>query len=99
MKGKNIIKLLRNKYLITFVVFSVWLIVFDQHNLIDRLKTRQYLNELVQDTVYFHNKLIDDREVIHQLQTNIENLEKFAREEYLMKAEDEDVFIIKKKQD
>ena len=97
MKGKNLINILRNKYLITFVVFSVWLIVFDQHNLIDRFKTRQYLNKLVQDTVHYHDKIIEDQDVIHQLQTNTDNLEKFAREEYLMKAEDEDVFIIKKK--
>ena len=97
MKGKNLINILRNKYLITFVAFGIWLIVFDQHNLIDRFKTRQYLNKLVQDTVHYHDKIIEDQDVIHQLQTNTENLEKFAREEYLMKAEDEDVFIIKKK--
>jgi len=97
VKSKNLINILRNKYLITFVAFGVWLIVFDQHNLIDRFKTRQYLNKLVQDTVHYHDKIIEDQDVIHQLQTNTENLEKFAREEYLMKAEDEDVFIIKKK--
>lgn len=97
MKGKKIINIVRNKYLITFVGFCIWLIIFDQHNLIDRFKTRQYLNKLIQDTAYYHSKIIEDKEVIHQLQTHTENLEKFAREEYLMKAEDEDIFIIKKK--
>ena len=75
----------------------MWLLVFDQHNLIDRYKTHMYLKKLVQDTVHYHEKIIEDKEVIRQLETNIENLEKFAREEYLMKAENEDVFIIKKK--
>ena len=94
---KKIIGVLRNKYFITFVVFCVWLLVFDQNNLVDRLKTQKYLSKLVQDTTHYHEKIIEDREVIHQLQTHTENLEKFAREEYLMKADDEDIFIIKKK--
>ena len=75
----------------------MWLLVFDQHNLIERYNTRKYLKSIIQDTVHYHNKIIEDKEVIRQLKTNTENLEKFAREEYLMKAEDEDVFIIKKK--
>ncbi len=97
MKGKYLIRIIRNKYLITFLAVSVWLLVFDQHNLIDRYKTYKYLKNIVQDTVHYHDKIIEDKEIIQQLETNTENLEKFAREEYLMKAEDEDVFIIKKK--
>ncbi len=97
MKGKHLIGIFKNKYLITFLAFSVWLIVFDQHNLIERYKTRKYLSKIVQDTSYYHRKILEDQEVIHQLETSTENLEKFAREKYLMKAEDEDIFIIKKK--
>ena len=97
MKGKKLIGIIRNKYLITFILFSVWLIVFDQNNLIDRFKTRKYLSKLVQDTSHFHENIIKDKEIIYQLETNTDNLEKFAREKYMMKADDEDVFIIKKK--
>jgi len=97
MKAISLLNLLRNKYLLTFLGFCIWLILFDQHNLVDRVKTKRYLNKIIQDTAYYHNQIIKDREVINQLQTDKENLEKFAREKYLMKEADEDIYIIKKK--
>jgi len=99
MTGKKILKLLKNKYLLTFLGFGLWLLIFDQHNLVDRVKTRQHLKKLVQDTVYYHNRIIEDQRIIDQLKTDDYSLEKFARENYLMKADDEDVFIIIKKED
>lgn len=97
MKGKKLFSIIRNKYLITFLLFVAWLMLFDQHNLVDRYKTRKYLGKLIQDTSHYHDNIIKDQEIIHQLETNSDNLEKFARENYMMKADDEDIFIIKKK--
>jgi len=97
VKGKKLISIIKNKYLITFLAFFVWLIVFDQHNLIDRFKTRKYLHKIIQDTTHYHDNIIRDQEIIDQLETNTDNLEKFAREKYMMKADNEDIFIIIKK--
>lgn len=97
MRTKKLINIIKNKYLLTFLIFFVWLLVFDQHNLIDRYKTRQYLNKLVQDTTHYYDNIIKDQEVIDLMQTDRDNLEKFAREKYMMKADDEDIFIIIKK--
>jgi cell division protein DivIC len=88
---------IRNKYVLTSIIFFVWLFVFDQHNLVDRIKAHQHLNQIRQDTAYYSEKIKTDRENINLLETNKDNLEKFARERYLMKAPDEDVFIIVKK--
>ncbi|MCK5821181.1 MAG: septum formation initiator family protein [Bacteroidales bacterium] len=87
---------IRNKFFLTLAIFIVWLIVFDQHNLIDRYKSRRHLNKLKEDTSYYINKIQQDRQSIELLETDKENLEKFAREQYLMKAPDEDVYIIVK---
>ncbi|MEA1878124.1 MAG: septum formation initiator family protein [Bacteroidota bacterium] len=87
---------LRNKFFLTLAIFIVWLIVFDQHNLIDRYKAHRHLNKLKKDTTYYINKIEQDRMSIRLLETDKENLEKFARERYLMKAPDEDVYIIVK---
>ncbi len=93
---KKLFNIVKNKYLISFLVFFVWLLVFDQHNFIDRVKTKQYLNKIVQDTLHYQSNITKDRKIIDQLETDKDKLEKFAREEYMMKADDEDVFIIKK---
>lgn len=86
-----------NKFVLTIAAFGIWLIIFDQHNLVDRWKARRHLENLKQDTTYYHQKIVIDRENIRLLETNKTNLEKFAREKYLMKAPDEDVYIIVKK--
>jgi cell division protein FtsB len=55
------------------------------------------LDQLKKDTVFYREKIRDDREKIKLLKTNPQNLERFAREQYLMKAPDEEVFVILKK--
>jgi len=87
----------KNKFVLTSIIFFVWLFVFDQHNLVDRIKARKHLNDLKQDTTYYHEQIVKDKNSIELLETSKENLEKFARERYLMKAPDEDVYIIVKK--
>lgn len=94
----TILSLLVNKYFISLVIFLVLIIFFDQHNLVDRYKSKEHLNQLKQDTLFYREKIRKDREAIKLLKTNPENLEKFAREKYMMKAPDEDVFVILKKE-
>jgi len=94
---KRLFSLVWNKYFLGLIVFGVWIIFFDQHNLIDRHETLKHLNQLKQDTVFYGQKIREERDKINQLKTSPANLEKFAREQYLMKAADEDVFVILKK--
>lgn len=89
--------LIKNKFILTLSIFFVWLLVFDQQNLVDRWTAKKHLSQLKQDTSYYYNKIIKDQESINLLETSKDNLEKFARERYLMKSPDEDVYIIVKK--
>jgi cell division protein DivIC len=90
---KRIYKRLRNKYLITILVFGVWVIFFDQFNLIDRYQSLHEIRQLERDKAYYEKKIIEDTQKLKELKTNRENLEKFAREQYLMKRDNEDVFV------
>ena len=94
---KNINPLFRNKYFIAFTVFLIWIIFFDQNNLLDRVKGIRQLNKYENDKQYYKERIKNDSIKMNELKTNKENLEKFAREQYLMKKEDEDVFIIVEK--
>ncbi|MCX6223732.1 MAG: septum formation initiator family protein [Bacteroidia bacterium] len=93
----KVLSVLVNKYFLSLVVFSVWIFFFDQHNLVDRFKSRQHLDQLKSDTVFYQEKIRSDRKSIKLLKTNPQNLERFAREKYMMKAPDEEVFVILKK--
>ena len=90
---KRIIKRLRNKYLITTLAFGFWLIFFDQFNLVDRYQSLHAMRQLQRDKAYFEKKIKEDTQRLKELKTNRENLEKFAREQYLMKKDNEDIFV------
>lgn len=85
---------LRNKYILTSIFFVIWLFIFDQNNLVERIKNIREYNQLLKDKEYYFEKIEEDRQQLKELKTNNENLEKFAREKYFMKKEDEDVFVI-----
>jgi cell division protein DivIC len=93
-RNSNIGIALRNKYILTALIFFGWLLLFDQNNLAERRKSTNEYNQLVEEKDYYLRKIDEDRKRINELKTNSDNLEKFAREQYLMKKDDEDIFVI-----
>lgn len=85
---------LRNKYFLTLLGFLLWMLIFDSSNWLEILSVRRRIKQLEADKLYYIQKIEEDRRKIHELQTNTRNLEKFAREQYLMKMPNEDIFII-----
>ncbi len=85
---------LGNKYLIAVTVFLVWLLIFDNNSLIDRVKYLNTLHNLGEEKQYYLKRIEEDSRRLKELKTDRENLEKFAREQYFMKKENEDVFVI-----
>jgi len=84
----------RNKYLLTIIIFLVWLLLFDSNNLIARYKEMKELQQLRTDREYYIQRIRVDGQKLHELKTDNHNLEKFAREQYRMKKPDEDLYII-----
>ena len=92
--SQRLLKILRNKYLVAALGFLVWVAVFDENNLYERFQLARELKQLEKDKKYYQGQIEKDAARLEELQTNDDNLEKFAREQYLMSKEDEDVFII-----
>ena len=94
MKWSTVIKFLKNKYFLTLIIFVVWLLLFDSNNLIDRFSQMKSLNQLEKDKEYYLERIEEDSRKLNELETDKENLEKFAREQYLMKKDDEEIFVV-----
>ena len=98
MKAKELLlRILKNpfnKYLIVFAAFVVWIMFFDDSNLMQHRKNLEELAQLEAQVDFYKNKIEADKRKLYELQTNDENLEKFAREQFLMKKADEDIFVI-----
>lgn len=85
---------MKNKYILTLLVFLVWIILLDPNNLISRVREIQTRNRLEREKEYYMGRIEEDRRKLNELRTSNENLEKYAREQYRMKKPDEDLFII-----
>lgn len=93
--GKELLlSTIKSHFFWTFVVFCVWLTFFDEYNLIRRSNDSEKLDQLKSDVLYYKQKIRDDKTTLNNLTSNKESLEKYAREQYLMKKKDEDIFII-----
>jgi cell division protein DivIC len=91
---KNLVPYLKNKFILSLIVFFVWILFFDQNNLVDRFISHKNIRQLEKDKQYFRLRIMEDSTRMNELRTDNDNLEKFAREQYLMKRENEDIFII-----
>ncbi|NVO03725.1 MAG: septum formation initiator family protein [Bacteroidetes bacterium] len=91
---KRIFNFFKNKYVITIIFFVVWMLFFDKNNLIQQIEMRQKLHQLENDKKYYTEEIIKDHQASQELLTSPEALEKLGREEYLMKRDSEDVFLI-----
>ncbi len=91
---KKVFNFIKNKYFITILGLAVWVTFFDRYDMIEQYQSRQKLKHLETDRGYFKDEIKKNQKDIQELQTNAVSLEKFAREKYLMKKDDEDIFVI-----
>ena len=93
---KRFIFYLKNKYVLTSLAFVLWVGFFDKNDVWSQLELRKEVKKLESEKAYFANEVAKNKRDMNALMTNPKNLEKFAREKYLMKRDNEDVFVIVK---
>jgi len=85
---------LKNKYFITSLAFIAWVTFFDSKDLLTQAQRRRELGELQASKELYTKKISAERKELNQLQSNPATLEKYAREKYYMKRDNEDLFVI-----
>ena len=93
---KIIIPVILNKYFISIVAVIVWVAFFDKDDLLSQYQLRQKLNQLRTERNYYQTEIEKSKNDMIELRTNPANLEKFAREKYQMKKDNEEIFVIVK---
>jgi len=95
---KKLPKPLRNKYLILFLFFILWVIFIDDYNLINQKKIKNTVDDLKSQKEFYIAEIKSDSTELYLLKNDTTEQEKFAREKFLMKKENEDIFIIREKE-
>ncbi len=85
---------LKNKYVFTTLAFILWMLLFDSNTFLSQIRMRMEINEMQSIQTFYREEIQKSNAELKELLTNNATLEKFAREHYLMKRPDEDVFII-----
>lgn len=93
-KFLRIIGYLRNFYVITGVVALTWMLFFDRYSVVGRLQTEMRIKRLEADVQFYRDEKsrLEDQRLV--LESDLDELERFARERYHMKRENEDLFLI-----
>ena len=89
----------KNKYIITLILFVIWIIFLDDYNLINQNKIQNKVMELSKQKEFYISEIKSDSSELFKLQNSSSEQEKFAREKFLMKKDNEEVFIIRNKEE
>ena len=92
LKSK-VVRILSNKYVIILLLFVVWMIFFDENSLLNHWELDKEIDNLEKSNEYYQDQIEQDKKVIDNL-NDPDSLEKYAREEYKMKKENEEIFLI-----
>ena len=92
-KNKPVVKFITNRYVIILSIFIVWMVFFDENSFLNHREFNKEIKKLNNEKEYYEREIKQDNELIDKLNDD-EELEKFAREEYKMKKENEEIYII-----
>lgn len=88
-----LIKILKNKYILTILGIIVWLLFFDKNDVFTQYELIKKCQKLNKEEAYYIAEIESNKASLNELRTNKKSLETFSREKYLMKKENEDVFV------
>jgi cell division protein FtsB len=92
----RLIEILRNKYFLSLIAFVVWMLFFDKNDIIAQYEFKSQVNTLQEEKDFYVKEIETVKKDLNELNTNLNTAEKFAREKYFMKRDNEDVFVIVK---
>jgi cell division protein FtsB len=84
----------RNRFVLAVVALLCWIVFMDRNDAWTTFKNRRELSRMRDQQDWYQVEILRTREQLHQLSSNKQLLEKFARERYLMKRDAEDIFVL-----
>lgn len=93
IKNSFFFKFITNIFVLILIPFIIWMLFFDENSYLVHRKFDKEIKDLENTIDFYKKKIAEDKKTIESLKDSLE-LERFAREKYLMKKENEDIYII-----
>lgn len=90
----KLLPVLKNKYVLISLILGVWVLFFDENDFRTLVKMKREVKTLEAEKNYYVSQIADMTFKLKELRTNSNTLETFAREKYLMKRDNEEIFVI-----
>lgn len=90
---KKVLSPFRNIFLLVTIIFIIWMLFFDANSWLMHKELNKEIDALNTKKEFYEREINTDEKEIKVLQTD-NGIEKYAREEYNMKKENEDIYII-----
>lgn len=90
----SIISFFRNKYILTLTVFAFLMLFIDHNDIFNQLDRKKQLNDLLASKKFYQQQIDQTKKNLADLQNNAAALEKYAREKFLLKRDNEDIFMV-----
>lgn len=99
-KLSNIWKFIcRRKYFITIVAFTVIIVFLDENSMIRRLEYKHEIMQLKEEIEKYRTDYEESTQRLNEITTNPDAIEQIAREKYLMKKPNEDIFVFEEEEE
>lgn len=93
LRTKKWFRIASNKYVLVLTGFTIWMLFIDGNSWLIHRELNAEIQELDKNKKYYLDQINSDKAIMEQLNDSLE-LEKFARQEYFMKRENEEIYII-----
>lgn len=90
----NFINFFRNKYVIAVTAFIVLMLFIDHNDIFVQMNRRKQFNDLLSSKHFYEQQIEQTKKNLADLQNNSAALEKYAREKFLLKRDNEDLFVV-----
>jgi len=87
-------KFILNKYFFVSLGFVVWVLFFDQESILVQSKLNKEIRNLEQQKKFYLEEIDKNKASLNILTNDTASLEKYARETYFMKKDNEDIFVV-----
>lgn len=91
------LRFLTNRYVVITLIFAVWMTFLDIHSCQVHREIDKEIYEAKQSINYYQSEIARDQERLQELESQSEELEKFAREQYFLRKENEEIYLIKER--
>jgi len=93
IKNNKWVRFFSNRYVLILIFFIVWMIVFDTNSYLIHRELDKEIEGLENNAEFYQKEIEHDKSFMEKMDDSDE-MEKFAREKYYLKKENEDIYII-----